>query len=69
MLINSLEKMEKIVKFNKVLSWDGWDVVDRKTAPTGWRSKDGVFENGKWYLQRKYEVTEDGWHIPKKFVR
>lgn len=69
MLIKSLEKMEDIVSDNKALSWDGWDVLDRKFTPTGWRSPDGVIVKGKWYLQRRYEVTEDGWHIPKKFVR
>lgn len=69
MLIKSLDKMEQIVKDNRALSWDGWDVVDRKSAPTAWRSKDGVFHKGRWYLQRIYQVTEDGWHIPKKFVR
>lgn len=69
MLISSLKKMEHVVRSNRALSWDGWDVLDRKFSPTAWRSKDGVYVNGKWFLQRRYEATEDGWHIPKKFVR
>lgn len=68
MLIKSLDKMESIVKKNRELSWDGWDVLDRKPSYTAWRSKDGVFHKGRWFLQRKYELTEEGWHIPKKFV-
>lgn len=69
MLIKSLNSMEKIVNENKALTWDGWSVLDRKPAPTAWRSKDGVYVQGKWFLQRRYEITPDGWHIPKKFVR
>lgn len=69
MLIRSLAKMESVVDQNKALSWDGWDVVDRKYYPQAWKNKDGVFVKGKWYLQRKYEVTSEGWHVPKKFVR
>jgi len=69
MLIKSLDKMEEIVKQNRALSWEGWTVLDRKFSPTAWRSKDGVYYNGKWFLQRKYEPVEEGWHIPKKFVR
>lgn len=69
MLIKSLEQMEQIVTENRALSWEGWDVVDRKYYPAAWKSPDGVFIKGKWYLQRKYEATEIGWHIPKKFVR
>jgi len=68
MLIKSLEKMEQLVKDNRALSWEGWDVLDRKYYPVAWKSKDGIFYKGTWYLQRKYEVTPDGWHIPKKFV-
>jgi len=69
MLIKSLNSMEKIVSQNKALGWDGWSVTDSKPSPTAWRSKDGVYVNGQWFLQRRYEITPDGWHIPRKFVR
>lgn len=69
MLIRSLEKMESIVEQNRALSWENYDVCDRKYYPLAWKNKDGVCIKGKWYLQRKYKVTEEGWHIPKKFVR
>lgn len=69
MLIKSLEKMENIVANNKSLSWVGWDVVYRSFSPTGWMDTSGVFIKGKWYSQKKFEVTPNGWEIPDRFVR
>lgn len=67
MIINNLEKMEKIVKKNSNLSWVGWDVVDRKRSESGRTSLDGVRVDGQWYLQRIYPVTRNGWDIPNKY--
>lgn len=67
MIIKSLEKMEKIVKQNPNLSWDGWDVVDRKKSDSGRTSISGVRVNNEWYLQRVYSVTREGWDIPHKY--
>lgn len=69
MLINSLEKMEDIVANNKSLSWDGWDVVHSYPNPTGWTKLDGAFINGKWYIQKKFALSTEGWEIPNKLVR
>ena len=68
MIITSLEKMESIVKSNKNLFWDGWTVVKRVPANNGTTSKDGVYINGRWYLQTTFELTEAGWDIPKKLL-
>lgn len=67
MIINNLEKMEKIVKKYPNLSWNGWDVVDRKKSDSGRTSISGVRVNNEWYLQRVYSVTRQGWDIPNKY--
>jgi len=67
MIINSLEKMEKIVNKYDNLSWNGWDVVDRKRSESGRTSTSGVRVDGLWYLQRVFPITKDGWDIPNKY--
>lgn len=68
MLIKSLEAMEDIVKNSDSLSWDGWTVIETKTSENGMMSKDGVFVDGKWIVQKRYEATANGWEIPNKLV-
>lgn len=67
MIINSLEKMEKIVSRNSNLAWVGWDVVDRKRSESGRTAVNGVRVNGLWYLQKVYPVTRNGWDIPNRY--
>ena len=67
MIINRLEKMEKIVSRNSNLSWIGWDVVDRKRSESGRTSVSGVRVDGVWYLQRIHPVGKNGWDIPNKY--
>lgn len=59
--------MEKIVKKNHNLSWIGWDVADRKRSDLARTSADGVRVGDKWYLQRVYTLTHNGWDIPNKY--
>lgn len=68
MLINSLETMETIVENNKSLSWDGWTVIESRTKEDGMMSKDGAYVDGKWIVQKRYNITSDGWEIPNKLV-
>ncbi len=68
MLIKSLEQMEAIVKSNKDLSWDGWDVISLTPAKSGMMSKDGVQINGAWFSKTRFILTENGWEIPNKIV-
>jgi hypothetical protein len=67
--ITSLDAMEQIVKKNKFLFWDGWNVLYRYPNPVAWRQTDGVFVKGKWFTQKRFELTSKGWDIPKKLVR
>lgn len=69
MLVKSLKKMEEIVKNERTLSWRGWDVVHSVPNPTAWSKPDGAFVKGRWYTQKTFELTSDGWEIPNKFVR
>jgi hypothetical protein len=67
-LIKSLEQMEQIVKNNRALSWDGWTVLETRPKENGIMSSEGVYTNGRWVVQKRYESTSEGWEIPKKFV-
>ena len=69
MQIEALDQMEQIVTGNKTLFWDGWTVVERLASEKGRTSSQGVFANGKWYLEKRHEPTRTGWEIPNKFVR
>lgn len=69
MLINNLDTMEKIVKSNQSLSWEGWNVVELKKSPTAMYKQNGAYINGSWYFKTVYSVNRDGWRIPNKYVR
>lgn len=67
MIVNSLNKMEKIVANNSNLSWVGWDVVDYKKTDIARTAINGVRVNGEWFLRKIYPVTREGWNIPNKY--
>jgi len=67
MIVNSLDKMEKIVSNNSNLSWVGWDIVDRKKSDSARTSPSGVRVNNEWFLQKIYKVDRNGWDIPNKY--
>lgn len=69
MIITSLEKMEEIVKQNRELSWDGWTVVQSYPNKLAWRYPNGARIRGRWFAQKRFEPNENGWNIPKKYVR
>ena len=68
MMVTSLEKMDKIVNSHWFLYWDGWTVIQSFPSEKGRTSKFGAYRNKKWHLQRKFELTDRGWNIPKKLV-
>jgi hypothetical protein len=67
MIINKLEKMEKIVASNKSLAWIGWDVAERKKTDMGRTAVNGVRVNDQWYTQRVFKLDRNGWDIPNKY--
>lgn len=66
MVIKSLEEMEAFVIKNKGFGWDGWTVVRHYPSDKARTSKDGVCIKGKWYIQQRFEPSENGWNIPEK---
>ena len=68
MVIRSLEQMELIVKENKLFSWDGWAVVVLEENPKGKTSKYGKKIGNKWYVEKRYEASENGWTIPDRLM-
>jgi hypothetical protein len=67
MLVDNLEDMQLIVNNNKDLFWNGWDVVHHTLSLEAEFSEDGVFKNNKWYKQKVFALTENGWKIPDSF--
>lgn len=68
MLIKSLEQMEAVVSNNKSLKWDGWTVTERLQSEKGRTSKDGMLYNQKWYIEKRYDLTKNGWNIPDRLI-
>lgn len=68
MLIKTIDEMEQIVSKNKSLKWDGWTVVSLQPIKDGTFSKDAVKIKNRWFIQRRYELSSDGWEIPNKLV-
>jgi hypothetical protein len=69
MIINSLEQMESIVKNNRSLSWNGWDVVEIVKSNSAVYHNNGSYIDGSWYFKNVYSPDRSGWRIPKKYVR
>ena len=67
MIINKLEKMEKIVAANRTLVWIGWDVAERKRTEMGRTALNGVRVKDQWYTQRVFKVDRNGWDIPNQY--
>ena len=67
MVISQYETMESIVN-NSPLEWNGWNVVLDKRSDNGYSHFNGVFKDGAWYIRKTFNLTEQGWNIPEKFV-
>ena len=67
MIIAKLETMESIVKKNRNLRWDGWNVIDLKKSDIGRTSPQGIRVNVEWHLHKVYVVDRNGWDIPNKY--
>lgn len=68
MRINSREKMDTIIKDNSNFKWDNWTVVVL-TDDDGYYTKNGIFKDGQWKTQYRYEMVDYGvWEIPDRFL-
>jgi hypothetical protein len=60
--------MNSIIKNHSNFEWDNWTVVVL-TDDDGYYTKDGVFKNGQWKTQYRYDMVEYGvWEIPDRFL-
>lgn len=70
MIVKDLEQMEQIVNNNKkVLSWDGWSVVEMYPSEKGRSAVNGAYKNNKWFIKKVFTPSQVGWEIPNKYVR
>jgi hypothetical protein len=67
MIINKIEKMEKIISSNHSLVWSGWDVAELKRTEMGRTAVNGVRVKDQWYTQRVFKLDRNGWDIPNKY--
>jgi hypothetical protein len=67
MNIKSLNTMEKIVKRNKNLVWDGWNILELKESDMAKTSVNGIRIKDKWYLHKVYSPGREGWDIPSRY--
>lgn len=60
--------MNSIIKNHSNFEWDNWTVVVL-TDDDGYYTKNGVFKNGQWKTQYRYDMVEYGvWEIPDRFL-
>ena len=69
MLVTSYEYAHQIVDSNKNLSWDGWNILEVKESLSAEYKPDGKLINGKWHYVKSFNLTENGWEVPTKYVR
>ena len=49
--------------------WDGWDMVFWKPTNYGWTSKNGSFRKGRWGVESRVHLADDGtWTVPQRNV-
>jgi hypothetical protein len=66
MIIKTIEEMESFVSKNKDFFWDGWTVVKRYASDKGRTSKDGVRVKGVWYIEQRFDPSNNGWILPDR---
>lgn len=69
MLVTSYEYAHQLVENNKFLSWDGWDIVEFKPNDSAMFTPDGAYRNGSWGFMKVFKLNNDGWKVPKHYVR
>lgn len=68
MKINGFDEMNYIVSLNNNIEWDNWTVVVL-TEDDGYYNSNGIFKDGLWKTQYRYEMVDYGvWEIPDRFL-
>ena len=62
-----MNEMDEIVKANKSLSWDGWNVVQMVQDDYAEFLSVGTLDKltMQWYRKIVFPCTENGWDIPE----
>lgn len=69
MKITNIDTMDQIVKSNINMEWDNWTVIVY-TDDDGYFTKNGVFKDGKWKTQYRFNMKDYGiWDIPDRLVK
>jgi hypothetical protein len=69
MITINYEQAHDVVKNNKFLHWDGWDIVDFKTDANAEFDKRGIRYNNRWGFEKRFSPDHEGWKVPKRYVR
>ena len=68
MIIKGFDEMDSVVKNSSNLKWDGWTVIVIDDTD-GYFTKDGVFLNGRWVKQYRFDMFDYGiWNIPDRYL-
>lgn len=69
MITINYDQAHSVVQNNKFLHWDGWDIVDFKADASAEFDKRGVRYNSRWGFEKRFVPDQDGWKVPKRYVR
>lgn len=69
MIIINYEQAHDVVKNNKFLHWDGWDIVDFKFDANAEYDKRGIRYKNRWGFEKRYSPDHEGWKVPQRYVR
>jgi hypothetical protein len=69
MITINYEQAHNVVKNNKFLHWDGWDIVDFKFDANAEYDKRGVRYKNRWGFEKRFSPDSDGWKVPQRYVR
>ena len=69
MYVKSMDTMESIVISKDDLFWESFNVVELKSiSPNAPLKKQARYINGQWHNVKVYELTPNGWDVPKTWV-
>lgn len=64
---NADRKLAKLTASGRDIRWDNYTLVEFTPNDSARFNKNGVWRNGQYGFQRKYEVNDKGlWYIPVK---
>jgi hypothetical protein len=63
------DKAHTVVEGNRLLSWDGFDIITWRKDAAGFMDTRGKFRRGTWGIEFRYPLQGDGtWKVPVAYV-